>query len=128
MSFKRFNFKGRSFVPRVTINKIGNLALNSAAQTRFGLSEYKYAVLFYDADTARVGIILTNDSKEEGRRTLRQRPTGADISASAFLDYFEIPRTEARTFDLSKDDQTGYLVFNTRRGRQRGRRRQAATA
>lgn len=127
MPWERFVYTGRSFTPRATINTLGNLSFNAAARNKFGLDAYKFAVLHYDQDTGRIGVQLTNSAREEGKRTLRHRPTGADISIRPFLAYFDLVTEESRSFEITQEEKSGYLVLDLATGQKRRRRRRKAS-
>jgi len=127
MEWERFVYSGRSFTPKATINKAGNLSFNAAARSKFQLGEYQYAVMFFDQGANRIGVMLTNNEKEQGRKTLRQRPTGADISIRTFLDFYGLNSPEPRGFEVEQDGASGYLVLDLGAATQRRRRRRSTS-
>ncbi len=93
MPFERFTRGGRRYRPTVSINKGGIIGFSRGSYHRFSLGRYTHVVLFYDAETRRVGVMLAVDSEEPGAIPLRPRPaeSGADVSAKSFLDFYGIP-------------------------------------
>lgn len=90
MSFERFTQVGRGYKPKVSVTKSGLLGFNQGAVKHFRLDHYDWAVLYYDKDSGRIGIELTNNENEDGVCKLRKRAAGADISARSFFEYYRI--------------------------------------
>jgi hypothetical protein len=90
MGFQRFVRAGRSYKPLVSITRQGLISFNAAAYMRYPIRDYKYAVLFFDLEERRIGIMLTNTDGEAGAVHVRHRGAGADISARRFLEYYSI--------------------------------------
>lgn len=100
MPFVKFTEKGRAFAPKATLSRSGMLSFNDGAYRRFGMKEFDYCVLYYDADTKRIGVQMTNEATSDGARKLRPRTGGgADISAKSFCDYFALGVTETTIYD-----------------------------
>jgi hypothetical protein len=76
------------------------------------MEKYKYAVLFYDAETGRIGVKLTNDKDEAGAAALITRSGNGAISARAFLEYYNLTPKETTQRDIARDEATGMLVFS----------------
>ena len=76
MAFEKFTQTGRSFAPKASISTYGTLSFNDGARRRYQMDDYTHCILYYDRDTHRVGIELTNDGRTAGARTLRHRRTG----------------------------------------------------
>jgi len=114
MSFERFTKSGRSYKPKVSITSSGLIGFNNGAVKRFDLNNYKYSVLYYDKEGKRIGISLTNDENEEGICKLRNRASGADISARAFFDFYEIDYSETRRYDAIWDDVEKKIIIDVK--------------
>ena len=104
MAFERFTLTGKSYRPKISIRSNGQIGFNQGAIERFGLNNYKFAVLFYDRDQKIIGIKLTNQD-EDGACTLQVRKSNAAISAKAFLDYFDINYSKTKRYDAKYDEQ-----------------------
>ena len=128
MAFIKYTAKGRSHAPRATIAQSGRLSFSDGTRKRYDLDSYTHCVLYYDPDTRRVAVELTGDSSAEGAITLRHRPTGADVSAKSFIDYFDMGVSETTTYDVVRDPETGWLVIDLNRGRRRNPRAKSARA
>ncbi len=90
MAFKRFTdikFRlGKSGKPMVSIWKQGQISFNTAAMLIYKLKDYDLAVLFYDEDARSIGIMLTNDEKEDGAIKLIKRKSGGfSVSGKSFF-------------------------------------------
>lgn len=96
------------------------LSFNEGAKTRFSIGDYGFCVLYYDADTNRMGIELVNDPAAEGAKRLRHRDTGSDVAAKSVMDFFAISVTRTTSYDIVRDAQSGLLVIDLRSGRERG--------
>lgn len=116
MAFERFTAKGKSFVPKVSIWKRGQIGLSQGAVERFKLSEYKYVALFYDKDNQLIGLKFTNNDKEEGVAKLSVKVNGAIFSAKAFLDYYNIDYSDTKQYDIKLDMESGLYVFDLKEG------------
>jgi len=111
MAFERFTKTGRGYKPRASIWSRGQIGFNQGAVERFHLKDFKYAVLFYDVASSRVGIRFTNDENEEGITKLTTRATGASVSGRSFLDFYDIGYSETKKYDINYDDDNELYVI-----------------
>ena len=119
MAFVKFKKPGRSFKPRVSVSSRGLISFSNGAVKRFEMDKYGLCALYYDAESRKVGIeLLSNDESGEAMR-LRLRSTGADISASSFLSFFNIDVKETIMYEISKNENSGWLVFDLDKGTMR---------
>lgn len=123
MGFIRFTEIGKSYTPRASISKSGLIGLNNGARKRHDIENFSHCILYYDADTKRIGIELTRDSNAEGSQKIRFRPTGADIAGRSFLSFFNIELEETLLFPVTRDSESGFLIIDTTSGRPRGKSR-----
>jgi hypothetical protein len=119
MSWERFTETNRSFAPRATISKSGYIGFSEGAISRFQISDFTHAVLYYNPVDRLVGIQLTNDPAEPGARQIRRRDKGADFPAKPFLEKHAIERRVTTRYDLSRDIETGYLLIAVDTGTER---------
>ncbi len=95
---------------------------------KFHLDKYQNCVLYYDENTKRIGIELTQDENAKGIKSLRIRQpkggeaAGADISAKSFLDFFGIGVTSTTIYPVAQDPETGLLVVDLNTGKTRRKR------
>lgn len=112
MGFIQFEGKigrGSSVLPMLTVGRSGILGMNKAATQRYGLQQYKYAGLYYDPENKMIGVKPTND-EAEANCTMRDRQSGMDVSAKAFLERFGIDYSTTRRYELLREEQSGMLV------------------
>jgi len=84
MSFKRFDKTSvRSKSPKVSFWKTGAISLNVAAVKAWNLEKYRCAILYFDAETKRIGIQFT--VKEEGFRLNEEKSGARWIHSKSFL-------------------------------------------
>jgi hypothetical protein len=95
------------------------ISFSDGARKRYHMDEYKFCVLYYDADTRRVGIEFSNDESAEGAIKIRFRATGADVAAKSFCDYFDIGIHDTKLYDIEKDDETGLATLDLKSGKAR---------
>jgi hypothetical protein len=116
MAFERFVEGGRSYSPKASLNRSGLIGLNEGARKRFELENFKYCVLYYDRDARRIGIQLTNDPNEQGIRKVRLRPTGADVSAKSFFQFFDLDVRVTKSYPVARDPESEYLIVDLKGG------------
>ncbi len=109
MPFEKFTQTGRSYKPKISIRSNGQIGLNQGAIERFKLNEYKYAILFFDGESDRIGIKLTN-TEEEGICKLQVRKSNAAISGKAFLDYYSIDYSKTTRYEAVWDEKEKMIV------------------
>lgn len=116
MPFERFTKVGRGYKPKVSIWSKGQIGFNQGAVLRLNLKKYKFAILFYDQESRRVGLRFTNDINEDGAVKLHVRKTGAVISARSFLDYYGIDYSKKQKYDVDYDKENNLYVISLATG------------
>ncbi len=116
MAFERFEYGGRSFVPKVSIWSRGQIGFSMGAVKRFELQKYQYVVFFYDTEARRIGFQFTLDKNETGAAKLNVRENGGVVGAKAFLDYYGLDYKKTRQFIMKEDQETGLLIIELDRG------------
>lgn len=112
VAFQRFTkTRGRGYTPKASIWRRGQIGFNQGAVEKFKIAEFDYAILFHDTDTRKIGIGFTNDGKEGGATRISKRATGASISASAFLDFYEIEHSKTKKYDIEYDEKEKLYVM-----------------
>lgn len=104
LDLERFTGIGRSYQPKVSIRRTGQIGFSVGAIQQFNLKDYSYAVLFYDSTHMVIGIKPTKEPEKDAY-SLRVRDVGADVTAKAFLDYFQIPHTETKQYKAMWSDK-----------------------
>lgn len=96
--------------PKVSILKQGIIGLNQSCYSKY-FKSYNYVYLLFDKENRKIGLKPTN---EEDNNTLKIRVSRdgrlAQISASAFLNYFDIQHDESQPYDCEWDQNNQLLV------------------
>lgn len=119
MPWVRYVHTGRSQSVKASVSPNGRLGFSSGARQRFGLDDFTHAVLYFDADTRRIGVELTNDPCIEGAVRIRPRKTGADVFCRGFLEYFAITPQSTASYAIERDPDSGWLIIDLSSGRPR---------
>jgi hypothetical protein len=111
MAFERFTKTGRGYKPKVSIWSSGQIGFNSGSVVRNDLDKYKYAILYFDKDTRRIGVEFTNDEGENNLVKTINRSGGVSFSARAFLDYYDIDYSKTKKYDVEYDENDNLYVI-----------------
>lgn len=111
MAFEKFTKTGKSYRPRVSIRANGQFGFTAGAIEKYKLSDYQYAILYFDKDEKRIGIKLTNNT-EDGVCKLQIRKSNAFLSAKAFLDYYDIEHSRTKRYDSVWDNDAEMVIIN----------------
>ncbi len=119
MAFIKFTQpRARMGKPTASIWSRGQIGLNYGATESFKLNKFKYVVLYYDADTNRMGLEFTNDENAEGAIKLAVRKnSGISFSAVSFLNKFRITFGTTKKYDLVRDGDSDLLVLDLKNPR-----------
>lgn len=112
MAFEKFTLRGRGFKPQASIWSRGQISFNQGAVRRYNIDKHKYAMLFFDPDTSRIGIRLTNSENEDGIQKIGVRKSGVMLSAKSFLEYYGVDFSETRKYTLQKTEDEGFLLID----------------
>jgi hypothetical protein len=112
MPFERYVRSWRVYRPQASIWYKGQIGINQGAVKRFKITDFDFAVLFYDKETCRIGVKVTNDENEAGAVKIRKAQSGTMISATAFLDHFDIEHTETRRYPLDYDEGEDLYIID----------------
>jgi hypothetical protein len=114
MGFVKFVDTGaRLGDPMVSIWSRGQIGFNQGAMQEFDINKYQYVVLYFDADTRRIGFELTNDKNVKGAIKLVFREnSGASFSAIPFLRINKIKYDATRKYALERDIDSNLLVVD----------------
>ena len=114
MAFVKFIKTGsRIGSPRVSIWTRGQIGFNKGASLTYKIDSYEYAVLYYDEDTNRMGIQLTDDEKAEGiSKLVHRKDGGLSFSAISFLRTFGIDFKITRQYDIEYDDGNDMYIID----------------
>jgi hypothetical protein len=115
--------------PRATIRPSGLISFDAAAVEAFGLDKVTYAILFFDKNRKMVGVLPTNNKKEEGAFKLSRRRRSVSLKAPEFFERYGLAFEEPQRFDVGKDQDSDMLIINMKNvQRRRGRRPKSALA
>lgn len=116
MAFEKFTLTGRGFRPKVSIWKRGQIGFNQGAMRALNLEDFDYVVFYYDPESKRVGLELTNDESAEGASKLKKRTTGASVGAKAFLDYYQLDYEKTKSYPIQLDKESKLWVIDLTEG------------
>lgn len=114
MSFERFTKAGKTFKPKVSIRKGGQMGFNNGARGKFKLDDYEYVILYFDKENSKVGIQLTNDNNENGVIKLYKRKLDVAVSARSFLDYYSISYDKTIVYDPQWVEETKMIILDVK--------------
>ncbi len=75
------------------------------------MEKFSHVVLFYDAETKRIGVKLTNDKDEPGASALITRGGNGTVSARSFMEYYRITPKKTTQYDIEREDGGEMLVI-----------------
>lgn len=110
--FEKFTKRGRSFSPKVSIRKRGQIGLNAGAVNKFSLEKYDYAILYISKGRDKIAIKLTQNPKEEGAIKIMKRTGNYSFSGKSFFDFYEIDYNQTRSFDAEWVKAEQIVVFS----------------
>jgi len=110
--FEKFTDHGKSFHPKISIRKRGQIGFNSGAINRCHLDSVDYAVLYYNKVRKQIAFQFTNDEKEEGALKIQKRPSNYFFSGKSFLDFYSIEYGETVAFEIDWDENNNVAVID----------------
>lgn len=122
MAFVKFTEAGRSFAPKCSINPRGTIAFNEGAKKRYNLGKFSFCILYYDADTKKIGIRFTSNNNEEGVLKIRNRKSGIAIAAKSFFDFFNAAPESTMMYAIEQSESGEMFIIDTTKGRKRNKR------
>jgi hypothetical protein len=108
MGFEFFEEDGRSFAPRASIRKNGQIGFNQGAIKRFNIENDELVAIGYDRENRAIAIKRLAQA-QKGAKKITVRENNAWISAKGFLDFFGINYDAGKAFSLSQEGEL--LVF-----------------
>ena len=94
----------------VSIRKNGQIAFNSKSVQSFEVKGNKFAFLYYDKESKKIGIEFSN-AKGRGARRITMLGGTALISGSAFLKHFNINISKAKKFEPKYDSSKKMITL-----------------
>ncbi len=110
-SFEKFQSRHSRKEDRITITKSFSIGFPSEFYHKNGIKDFKYAVLFWDAENKAVGVNFTNDEGEKKNAFLIARSKegyGGSVSARSFFRHYQIdPQHYYGRYQWEKHSQDG---------------------
>ena len=99
--------------PKISIWTRGQIGFNQGAIVKYKIDSYKYAVIFFDQDTNRIGITLTNDDNEEGiSKLVFRKAGGVSFSAMSFLKAYDVDYSKTKQYEFEYDEVNDMYIIN----------------
>jgi len=90
MAFEKFTeTRTRMSDPTISISSRGRISFNTSAVNEYSLTSFQYALLFFDTDTNRIGLVFTNE-RENGASKVSLRTGLINFSAINFLKTYKV--------------------------------------
>ncbi len=112
MAFVRYTKSIKSYLPKISIWKRGQIGFNQGAIAKCNLIDYKYAILFYDEDEKKIGIQFTNDPSEKGVIKIVKAKTGVSISAKSFLGIYGLLHDKTINYNVYYDENNKLYIID----------------
>lgn len=102
--------------PMLSIWQRGQIGLNKNLVESLRLRTARFAILFFDVETSRLGLRFTSDEDEPGILALvPTRCQGLFISAISFFHYHEIPYHETQNYHVTYNTSEDLYVVDLTR-------------
>lgn len=115
MAFEKFTARNSRIDNRITVTKSYSIGFPARFYSDNSLKDYKYAVLFWDADSKRIGIHFTNsdDEKSHGFSISRGKENhGGSVVARNFFKHYNInPSDYQGKYEWESADENGLKMF-----------------
>ena len=97
--------RDRAVTPEVSIWKKGTIAFTKAAEEQYGIKQYRYASLYFDPDTRKIGIKLTNDrSRPKDVFKITPGKSNLVITAPQFFIKFKLSTEKTKRYEILEED------------------------
>ena len=108
-NFVKFEERHGRYESRITITGSYSIGFPAKFYNDNGIKDYKYVVLFWDAESKAIGIHFTNDEAEVGRiKIARTENYGANVAVKSFFTKHGIESKKVKgRYDWEKVDQPG---------------------
>lgn len=109
-NFEKFINTGGRYENRITITSSRSIGFPSTFYNEHKLSEFKYAVLFYDTQKLAIGIQFINDENEKHKFTIirSKQGYGGSIVATSFFKKYNIDAVKYKGRYEWKKTETDY--------------------
>lgn len=110
--FEKFTQHGRSFKPKISIRKRGQIGFNNGAIKRFGLNNYEFVVLYIDKERTKIAFNFTNSVEDDGAIKLVKKKNNYFMSGKSFLDYYNIPYGKSQAYEVDWNPETMVAIID----------------
>ena len=114
MAFKRFAKIGRSFAAKVSIRTNGQIGFSQGSVKKFNIGDYKYCQIYFDEQLNKIGLLFTKENDGMCANVFNKR-NNCYIAAKTFFDYYDISYAKTKSFIVSKDEETGFIIIDLNR-------------
>ena len=111
MAFEKFIPPRKKKAPKVSVKRTGSIAFDPAAVEAYGLAKVGAVTLHFDSTRKLLGIQAA-ETKEEGAHKLVHRQRVSSVRAKVFFDAYGIPLEQTRQLMVSKERESGMIVFD----------------
>lgn len=111
-NFQKFTGSGSRFVVKISIARPGGLSMTSGFYSKFGISKYNSADLYYDKDASAVAIkFFTSPDDGSFKVKHRENAKGGYISAISFIKMYGLDKFFGNRFEptIYDDEHAGQL-------------------
>ena len=116
MAFKKYVKTGNTDRARASLRERGDIWFNTGAIQCFtDLTEHRFAVLYFDRRTQRIGIRLTDDPTEDGATSVTKLAKHVSIYAVVFLAHCHIDHTTTQQYPLEFDREEIMYIIDLKR-------------
>jgi hypothetical protein len=112
-NFKKFENQNQRFEDRITVTNSNSFGFPTKFYKDHNISQFKYAVLYYDSTRMAVGIQFTNSDKEKFKfRVLKSgKGFGGSVLATSFFKTYNI--TASKYHGRYNWEEKGYPGIGT---------------
>ena len=109
--FEKFTKQGRSFRPKISIRKRGQIGFNNGSINKFNLKEKEFVILYINKSENKLAFRFTNNAEEEGSTKLVKRNNNYFVSGKSFLDFYSIPYDKTISMDATWDETNQIAII-----------------
>lgn len=110
--FETFTEVGKSFRPKISIRKSGQVGFNTGAIERFGLERYDNVVMLYNMEEGKIAFRFVENDKEPGAMKFMKRKGNYFISARSFMEKYNISYEKSISFDVEWIENPKIAIIN----------------
>ncbi|WP_321493820.1 hypothetical protein [uncultured Desulfobacter sp.] len=108
--FEKFTQQGRSFKPKISIRKRGQIGFNNGSINKFKLDSFDFVILYMNKDENKIAFEFTNDSNKDGAIKLVKRKNNYFVSGKSFLDFYSVSYEETMPMDATWNEEAQVAI------------------